>query len=238
MKIDFIINPEYDKNMVITMLQGEDWEYRAKNMGLDIELVKRLNSGKGKDLENAKKELTEIVDDVYISLRSFIEKARNGYQQSWDMIIKEFSSTVSVLSKPWFYDKYIVYVTHFNRGLSNWNGNFVGRWWRENSDRQRRITAHEILLAHFFSIHRNIYTDSGLVDEQIWALAEIFAFAMTGLEPDISKFWPWDTTGYYSNHNYPKIVELQNALREPFMKRRSFDEYAQKGIELVKKLYS
>lgn len=102
---------------------------------------------------------------------------------------------------------------------------------------KRRITAHEILLAHYFSIVRNNYKDSNLTDRQIWALAEISSFALTGLDEDIRKFWPWDTRGYYTDHNYPELVELQNALKEPFINRKSFDEYIEKGIFLVKKMY-
>ena len=237
MIIEFVINPEYDKKFVIVMLKGRDWEYRAKNMGLDPDLVRKINSGTAEEFEKAEKELSTIIDDIYRSLGPFIEKACNEYQQSWDKIIDEFSDTVADTTVPWFYDKYIVNVTHFNRGLSNWNGNFVGRWWRENPDMQRRITAHEILLAHYFSIHRNLYKSSGLVDEQIWALAEIFAIAMTGLEPKISKFWPWDTKGYYIDHNYPMIVELQNALKKPFLNRKNFEEYVNTGVELAKRYY-
>ena len=141
-------------------------------------------------------------------------------------------------SVPWFFEEYVCKVTHYNRGLSNWNGNVVGRWWREDAHKQRRITAHEILLAHYFSIHRNNYKDSGLDDKQIWALAEIFSFAMTGLDADIKKFWPWDKKGYYTDNNYPEIVELQLALKEPFLKMKSFEDYVEKGINLVKELYS
>lgn len=107
-------------------------------------------------------------------------------------------------------------ITHFRPGLSNWNGNRVGRWWQENLYTQRRITAHEILLAHDLSIYRGHFSDSGLNDRQIWALAEIAALALTGLERKLRKFWPWDGRGYYTNHNYPQIVELQNGLKGPF----------------------
>jgi hypothetical protein len=235
MKILFEIDPEYDKKFIIVMLKGKDWEYRAKKMGLPKELVERIHNSSGDDLVQANKEIGEIVDGVYTSLSPFIHKACEGYQRSWGTIIEEFSQTVESLTTPWFYPEYVVKITHFNAGLSNWNGNVVGRWWRENIDTQRRITAHEILLAHFFTIHRNLYKDSGLTDEKIWALAEIFAIAMTGLVPELYKYWPWDKNGYYTNHNYAHIVDLQNELKEPFVKRANFDEYIQKGIELAKK---
>lgn len=237
MRIEFKIDPHYDYEMTVHMLRGKDWEYRAKHMGLDVNLVKKINQGEGKELKAAEEELETLVSNLYKDLGFAIEKARDGYQKSWDEIIEEFSNTVEEISVPWFYDTYIVNITHFNRGLSNWNGNVVGRWWREDADKQRRITAHEVLLAHFYSIHRKLYANSGLDKEQIWALSEIFAFALTGLEPRISKFWPWDTKGYYIDHNYPEIVDLQNALKEPYLNKISFDEYVIKGIELAKVLF-
>ena len=237
MRIEFKIDPHYDYEMTIQMLRGKDCEYRAKKMSLDMDLVRRINTCEGKELKQAREELENLVTNLYKDLGFAIEKAKDPYQKSWDSIIDEFSSTVEEITVPWFYDKYIVNVTHFNRGLSNWDGNVVGRWWREDADKQRRITAHEVLLAHFYSIHRKLYANSGLDKEQIWALSEIFAFALTGLEPRISKFWPWDTKGYYTDHNYPQIVDLQNALKEPYLNRKSFDEYVTKGIELAKELF-
>jgi lipid A disaccharide synthetase len=80
-----------------------------------------------------------------------------------------------------------------------------------------------------------------LTDGQVWALAEIAAFALTSLTDQVKEFWPWNTE-YYTNHNYPHIVELQNELRQPFVKRRDFDEYIKKVSqyeskrELVEKL--
>ncbi len=237
MKIEFKIDPHYDYEMTVHMLRGKDWEYRAKKMGLDVDLGKRINICEGKELKKAQEELENIVSGIYKDLGLTIQKAKEDYQKSWNLIIDEFSSTVEEITVPWFYDKYIVNVIHFNRGLSNWDGNIVGRWWKEDPDRQRRITAHEILLAHFYTIHRRLYKDSGLDGEQIWALSEIFAFALTGLEPRISKFWPWDTDGYYTDHNYPQIVDLQDSLKDPFLNRKSFDEYVNKGVALAKELF-
>jgi hypothetical protein len=232
MKINFKLDAAYDEEVAIEMLKGPTWVYRAGNMGITSELAKKLHESEGTSLIAAKAEFHTIVVATYNEFGSLIDQARVNYQASWDKIISEFSQTVEELTVPWYYPEYIVNVTYFNRGISNWNGNVVGRWWKEDADQQRRITAHEILLAHFFSIHRNRYSTSGLTDQKVWELAEIFAFAMTGLEPKLTKFWPWDTSGYYTNHNYPQLVDLQNRLKEPFISRISFDEYVKKGISL------
>ncbi|MFA6025497.1 MAG: hypothetical protein WC727_03580 [Ignavibacteriaceae bacterium] len=231
MKIKFVIDAKYDAKMIWHMLQMDDWKYRAGMMDINEVLGEKIHISPEIEVEE---ELNSLVKKEYDRTLPFIEQTSKQYQSSWDEIIEDFSQTVEQLTYPWFYDEYVCVVTNFHPGISNWNGNLIGRWWKENSYLQRRITAHEILLAHYFSIHCNYFKDSGLTDKQIWALAEIAAFAITGIESKITKFWPWDKNGYYTNHNYPHIVELQNQLRDPFKNRKDFREYIETGIKLVK----
>ena len=97
----------------------------------------------------------------------------------------------------------------------------------------RRITAHELILSHYFEIYKRHYKKEGLTDGQIWALAEIAAFALTSLTPEVKNFWPWNTE-YYTNHNYPHIVDIQNQLKMIFLEKK-FDEYVKAGINIIKK---
>lgn len=234
MVIKFVIDQDYDLKMVLHMLSRKDWKHRAERMGIDLNIAKAVNRSKETNSENIFKELRDLVENEYAEVISFMEKTKQQYKQSWDEIMIDFSKTIEELTVPWFYDEYTCVITNFNPGISNWNGNTIGRWWKENPYTQRRITAHEILLAHYFSIHRNRFPDSGLTDQQIWALAEIAGFALTGLETRLKKFWPWDNRGYYTNHNYPHIVQLQEQLRDPFVNRKNFNEYIKKGIALAK----
>jgi len=238
MEIKFKIDLEYDLNMVVYMLRGERWEHRAKRMNLPLDIVETVHNATDSELPKAVELLRREVQNTYKSLEPYMESTKSAFQNSWDEIIADFSDLIEEKTSTWFYDEYICNITNYNPGLSNWNGNVIGRWWKENAYLQRRITAHEILLAHYFSIHRNNYKESGLSDKQIWALAEISSFALTGLDADIRKFWIWDTSEYYTDHNYPELVDLQNALKEPFINRKSFDEYIEKGIELVKQMYN
>jgi len=236
MNIKFIIDQEFDLKVFIYLLRREHWEGRANNSGIPFELAKKIHEAKNDNqLNEAKNELTEIGSNIYLNSLPYIEKSKELYQYSWDEIINEFSTAVEKLTYPFFYNEYVCVLTHFCQGVSDWNGNKIGRTWKENSDTQRRITAHEIILAHYFSIHKNLYKDRGLNDKQIWSLAEIAAFALTGLETKLTKFWPWDLKGYYTDHNYPELVDLQNQLKDPFLNRGNFQEYIEKGIELIKK---
>lgn len=233
-KLIFTIDQKFDTDMAIFMLRGNDGEYRAKRMGITSEFVKKIRDAQGESLKEATKEFNEYSDLVYKLSMSYIEKSKKLYQESWDEINDDFFETVKKLTYPWFFPKYTCVVTHFNVGLRDPKGDKIGRWWKENPLIQRRLTAYELFQAHFVQIHRELYKDSGLNSKQVWALAEIASNAITGLEEDLKKFWPWDTKGYYTDHNYPQIVELQHLLYEPYIKRTSFDEYIKKGIELVK----
>ena len=235
MVITFQIDKEYDFRMAFSILRGHDWEYRAKHMGIDAQLTEQIRNASPENQGEVEQLFRAEVVKTYNKFGPFITKSKELYQQSWDEIIDAFSKAVQELTVPWFYDQYVVNVTHYNPGISNWNGNTVARWWKENMYTQRRITAHEILLAHYFSIHRNMYKDSGLSDKQIWALAEISTWALTGIEEKLTMFWPWDTRGYYTDHNYPQLVNLQMELKDPFVNRKNFKEYMETGIKLVKK---
>lgn len=233
MKIKFEISPKYDAEMIFQMLKGDDWQDRALNMEISSIIAAKIHQNKNPP--KIKDDIKILVDNTYQNYLPYIKKTKKLYQQSWQEISEDFSQLIEELTVPWFYKEYICVVTHFNQGISNWNGNVIGRWWKENPYLQRRITAHEIILAHYFSIHRNLYPDSGLNDNQIWALAEIAAFALGGLEKGISRLLPYQVEGYYLGHNYPQIVELQKKLQEPFIKRKNFREYIEKGIVEVKK---
>lgn len=231
MKLKFIIDAQYDAKMIWCMLQMDDWKYRAGMMGIEEVLGEKIHNSLETEIEE---ELNSLVKKEYDRTLPFIKQTSKQYQSSWDEIIEDFSQTIEQLTYPWLYKEYFCVITNFHPGISNWNGNLIGRWWKENSYLQRRITAHEIILAHYFSIHRKYFPQSGLNDQQIWALAEIAAFALTGLESEIKKFWPWDKSGCYTNHNYPNLIKLQEKLHKPFENRKNFGEYIEIGIDLVK----
>jgi len=180
--------------------------------------------------------MVKYIDAQYDVTLKYLEITKDLYQKSWDEIDEDFSDYVEkITGYKWFYDTYECVVSVIHSGKSNWGtAPKIIRTWKENPYSMRRITAHELILSHYFEIHRRHYKDSGLTDRQIWALSEIASFAITSLDPKVKEFWPWHTD-YYTNHNYPNLVELQNDLKEVFISMKNFDDYIQKGIELVKK---
>lgn len=166
----------------------------------------------------------------------FLESAIDMYQKSWEEIGDDFSNYIEKeTGYKWFYDTYECVVSVIHSGISNWgNAPKIVRGWEENPYFMRRITAHEMILSHYFEIYKRNYKEEGLTNGQVWALAEIAAFALTSLKPEVENFWPWNTE-YYTNHNYPHIVQMQNELKEVFLNCKNFDEYIEAGIKLVKK---
>jgi hypothetical protein len=174
-----------------------------------------------------------------------LESKKKEFQLEWDKINDEFSKYVEkVTGYKWFYPEYECVLSFNIRGASNWGkciwGNVpkIVRGYNEPTQNGLflRITAHELILAHYFEIYRRHYEHEGLKDGQVWALAEIAAFALTSLTPEAKTFWSY--TEYYTNHNYPQIVELQNELKSAFIKtaaKGDFDSYIKKGIELVRR---
>ncbi len=176
------------------------------------------------------------IDAQYKTSLKFLKLTKDLYQRSWNEINDKFSGYVEkITGYKWFYDNYECVISVVHRGKSNWgNGPKIIRGWAQNPYYMRRFTAHELIISHYFEIYKRHYKREGLTDGQVWALAEIAAWSLTSLAPEVKKFWPWNTE-YYTNHNYPHVVELQNKMKTVFLKRKNFDEYIRKGIATVKK---
>jgi hypothetical protein len=100
----------------------------------------------------------------------------------------------------------------------------------------RKITAHELLISHIFTILERDFKEENLSNKQKWALAEISAWAITGLENKMLKFWPWLTEEekYPLNHNYPELYKLQKVLKLKYEKKKNFKGFLKKSIQLLK----
>lgn len=182
------------------------------------------------------KKTLDYMENQYKTSKRFIKLSQKLYQKSWDEINDDFSNYVEKeTGYEWFHREYSCVLSVINPGISNWgNSNLIARHWKENPYFMRRITAHELILSHYFHIIKNHYEKENLKEGQIWALAEIAAFALTSLNPKVKKWWPWNTE-YYTNHNYPHLVKLQLKMKNVFLKRKSFDEYIKEGIKIIKR---
>ena len=216
MKLNFIIDKKYDLELVLN-IGGFFISTRKKT---DKNVIKRM------------------IDEKYRKLSKYLRKTKPLYQESWDSINKEFFKiTEKITGYPWKYKNYFCVLSLFYIGVSNWGGNKIARTWQENPYTMRKITAHELIISHIFTIFEKDFKKERLTNKQKWALAEISAWAITGLEEKMLKFWPWITEKekYPLNHNYPELYNLQKALRPKYEKKKNFRQFLQEGISMIKK---
>lgn len=221
----FIKDQKYDAEMILEMIKGGDEQgisEFAKTTSTSPEIAMKISRGDKKLAE-------KIANKKYAEVGSKHEAVIEAYQQGWNEIDQRFFNRLVELTKfPLAHKNYECVVSLFHLGISNWGGNKVVRIWNEDAHKQRRITAHELIISHFFSLMHKHYPE--VSDQKIWQLAEIYAFAITGLDPIMKSFWPWDNSGAYTDHNYPDLVKLQESLTPLFANIEAFIE---KGLALV-----
>ncbi len=215
LKLRFILDKNYDTHEVYGMLHHDDpagLASRAKSMGIDPELAQKIKNSS--DFAEAAGLLGPIVDKVYAEEGAALSGSTSAYTASWEVVIGTFSKIIPVITgHNWFYEKYVCVVSAFNPGVSSWYGNKIVRKYGEDPIKQRRITAHEIVLSHIFHIVRLSYTKDEIDDRQVWKFAEISAVFVLN-DGSLAQLWPWfkPPAEYFSRSNYPQLAELERTL--------------------------
>lgn len=174
----------------------------------------------------------------YERIGQYLNKTKVLYQKSWDEINDDFFKIAEeITGYPWKYKKYYCVISPFHKGISSWGGNKIVRIWSENPYMMRKITAHELLISHIFTILESDFKEVRLTNKEKWALAEISAFAICGLEKQMLKFWPWisEKERYPLNHNYPELYNLQRKLKPVYQEKNTFREFLKKAIKKIKR---
>ena len=177
-------------------------------------------------------------EEKYKRVGRYLNKTKVLYQSSWNEINDEFFKAIKeITGYSWKYKIYFCVLSPFHKGISSWGGNKIIRSWKENPYTMRKITAHELLISHIFTIFERDFKNGNLFDKQKWVLAEISAFAITGLEKRMLKFWPWasEEEKYPLNHNYPELYELQRILKPIYEKKKNFKDFLEKSIKIIKR---
>lgn len=233
MQLKFIIDKHHDEKTLFEILLGKSG-FTLNVIGINEKLVSQLRR---QDKKTAEKILKNIINERYRTLSSYLKKTQALYQKSWDEINNDFSQTVEKITGcPWKHKFYFCVISLFLQGISSWGGNKIVRTWQENPYTMRKITAHELLISHIFTIFEKDFQQKNLADKQKWALAEISAFAITGLEKRTLKFWPWisEEEKYPLRHNYSELYELQRILRPKYEKKKNFNQFLHEGIKILK----
>ena len=209
-KLEFIIDRDYDARMIYEMLvaqkKSKDLEYQSENMGISLTVAKKIASVKS--YKEAGEIIQPIVRGRYKELLPQLEKAREEYQKSWDKINNAFFERLEELTRfPMQHKKFYCVISAFHIGISNWGGNKIVRKYDEGADKQRKITAHELIISHIFSFARAKYPRAD--DRKIWQLTEVYAFVITALDAKMRSLWPWEEKEINIGHNYPELLPLQ-----------------------------
>lgn len=236
-KFQFILDHQYDARMIYVMLSPGDpagRASRAASMGIDETTAERIGKGKWEDV---KKEVNVLVRQRYQLVEKYLRVTHRLYQDSWNDINDIFFRFVAQKTKwGWENKNYQCVVSAFHRGISNWHGNTIARIWTENHFIMRKFTAHELIICHIFSIfRRDQKLNNTLSDQQIWKIAEVAAWSMTGFESQLLRLWPWllPQQRFPVNHNYPNLVPLQLKLGEIYKKSKTFDRFLSRSIAIV-----
>ena len=232
-KLSFIIDKEYDFNRFLEMLNSipeKEKSHFLKAAGFEIDLQNRIEM---------EKILPPQKDEMYKNAMKFLKKTAKLYQSSWNEIDSYFFKKVEKITGfPWQHTKYYCVVSPFNKGISNWGGNKIVRTWSENPYYMRKITAHEVLISHIFTIFDRLNKWPNLNDQKKWVIAEISAWSITGLEEEmVKKCWPWinEENRYPYNHNYQFLVPMQKELKKYYLDKKDFISYLIKAVEVAEK---
>jgi len=239
MKLKFILDKSYDLKMIYWMITEypSKLEEIANRIRIDLELARESQKS---DEKKAIKLLKNPVNKKYKILLPYLKKTLKLYQKSWNEINNEFFKTVEeITGYSWKYKNYFCVLSPFLYGISSWGGNKIIRTWQENPYLMSKITAHELLISYIFTIFERDFKKENLTNKEKWALAEISAWALTGLEKKMLKFWPWisEEEKYPLNHDYPQLYELQKKLKWRYEKKKNFKEFLKKSIKIIKKEY-
>jgi len=236
MKTTYIKDLEYDAFMIWVMLRGKDpsgVKKRAERMKIDKEL---LNSISGtKSYEEVKDLLEKVVKERYKKEEKTIDDAIVSYQRAWDEINGVFYGEVEkVTETKWEFSEYKVVVSPFHPGVANRGNNIVIRWLYEDPEDQKRITAHEILMIHIWSIIDNNYPEAKSEiggGGRFWGLNEVTTTLILGLEPKLNDLWTPKKQGVDNFlQNYPQLTELKEELKEIYINKKSFSDYLTQAV--------
>ncbi len=231
MKLTFVLNKKYcigEARYLIKKRYAQNPD--APKLLLPLDLVKKIAT-------REEKNTYKIMDEYYRQSSFIMKKTLTIYQDSWNEINDQFFKTAIIITgNAWRYTNYQCVLSPFVQGISTWKGNKIIRDFWEHPLLMRKITAHELLISLIFTILGKKFTKEKLSHKQIWALTEISAFAITGLEPQMLKFWPWirEDQKYPLNHTYPELYDVQAKLKKKYLKKKSFNEFLAYAIKLVK----
>jgi len=234
MKLIFKIDKGYDEKMILEFIPNGGKKNKQALVDLLRIDVEELDIILKNNNLNLKKVVSILVKNKYKKLLPFLKNSAADYQKSWDKINDDFFKLVAIkTNRPWKYKKYYCVVSAFHEGISSWGKDIIARRWSINADTQRKVTAHELVLSHFWTmLEKNVISKKWSADKK-WQYSEIFSWCLLGLDPDFYGFWPWllKSDLFPINHQYQNIVPLQNKLKDMYFEYQNFTDFFEMAIK-------
>lgn len=232
----FVLDRKYCVEATYDLLNERFLNNHGGFVNLSASILGEIN----KNINNTKKAV-KIIEKEYDSLDlRYMDKTKLLYQLSWDKINNNFfKETTRITGLQWEFRNYRCVLSPFVVGMSNCCTDTIVRGWVENPFTMRKITAHELIFSHIMCfIKTGVYAGKGLSRRQEWAIGEICAYAITGLEEKMLKFWPWVTEDkrYPLNHNYPELYAMQTELKPKYLYKKNFREFINLAAKRSKSL--
>jgi hypothetical protein len=231
LKLSFVIDKEYDQDMVISMFRSYDpagLEARARGMGVDIKVAREIRDAT--DLSDAKKLAARLVEDRFARDGAAIQASIADFEAQWKDLLPLFSRVVAQTTEsPWVHPEYICVVSSIHLGLSNWFSNKVAVNFIRGRAYKGKMLAQEITLSDVFQLLRKPHPRKEINDWQVWAFSEITASLILD-DPKFQVFWP--NSPLLSN--YPQLAALRPKLKDLFDHRTSYVDYEDKSVPLLK----
>jgi len=235
-KLKFILDEEYSVETALQMITERVKCNRVYgNVRLEyseLTAIETLIKSGESNLEKEKNriEARKIIKKNYQDkgIQILLRESLSTYQKSWDEINKDFFETIVRLTGfPWTYDEYECVLSPFVVGVSSWNGNKIVRSCGENSLTMRKITAHELILAHIFDILTRVFGAYDLTSRQKWAISEICASMVTGSDEVENKFWPWSKVEncFKSIDCHKELYVLRDILKKDYTEQLNFKKF-------------
>lgn len=228
-KIEYCIDSFYDAFVLWGMLHSDDpagRENRIKSMNISKEIADAFINAK--EFEKIETYALQYMEKRHAEHSVRLEKARETYQKEWDRINNHFfEKTKEITSASWEHDLYYVVVSPIHKGISSMGGDTVVRSAFEDPKNQLRITAHELLMSHIWTVLWKVVPESKKdTFRTYWAVNELIANAILGLDPFFKDLWTKKTRGYDQYlTNYPQLNDLKTLIKEIYLSKHSFGDF-------------
>lgn len=234
MRAIFTTDKVYDAKAMWWILHIDDpagIENRAKSMRISKRELDYIRSKKQFGIKD--KFFNDLINNRYKKETDTIKKAVISYQSAWNEINDYFFREIEkITGTKWKYQKYFVILSPFNVGISSQRRNKIIRSCFEDPYKQRRITAHELLMTHIWNIFDKKFKNTKTTENSLWALNEIATVSILSLESSLNKIWGNNYEKYLKN--YPQLNALKMELKQVYLTKINFFEYLKRGIEIIK----